>query len=208
MQIDIREWKDPEIGAHEADATAHVSDLHDRTDRELLARIADGIEDAFVDFYRRYSPAAMGLALRVLGQRTLAEEVLQEVFVSIWRSARGYDPARGRVRSWLMAQIHHRSVDAVRREESHRRRNIDHLIPSDETADVVEEGWLESRRAQVRSALGALTKEQQAVLSLAYYSGLTQNQISQHTGVPLGTVKTRTMAGMRRLRELIPRGEP
>ncbi len=152
----------------------------------------------------------MGLALRVLGQRMLAEEVLQEVFVSIWRSARGYDPARGRVRSWLMAQVHHRAVDAVRREESLRRRSIATGVDvaSDDTSEVVEQGWLQTRRDQVRAALDALSAEQQQVLELAYFSGLTQTQISQRLDVPLGTVKTRTLAAMRRLRERIPRGEP
>ncbi|MGH2829330.1 MAG: sigma-70 family RNA polymerase sigma factor [Actinomycetota bacterium] len=196
------------IGAYKADTEAQVSDLQDRKDRELLSGMADGSEDAFVELYRRYSPAAMGLAYRVLGQKMLAEEVLQEVFVSVWRAARGYDPARGRVRTWLMSQIHHRAVDFVRREESQRRRAIIEIsIPIDDTDAVVEEGWLASRRSQVRTALESLSAEQQQALTLAYFGGLTQKQISQATGVPLGTVKTRTMAAMRGLRELISRGE-
>lgn len=186
----------------------HVTDLHDRTDREILAKIAQGSEDAFVDLYRRYAPAAMGLAYRVLGQQALAEDVLQEVFVSLWRSARGFDPARGRVRSWLMAQIHHRAVDVVRREEAQRRRAAQLPAATDETEDIVEQGWVQSRRMQVRAALTALSPEQQQVLTLAYFGGMTQNDIARQTGLPLGTVKTRTAAAMRRLRDLIPRGEP
>lgn len=195
-------------GVRQPQSLGHVSDLHDRKDRELLDRIAVGSEDAFVELYRRYAPAAMGVAVRVLGEQGLAEDVLQEVFASIWRSARSYDSARGRVRSWLLAQIHHRAVDSVRREEAHRRRNNDSPLPADPTSDIVEEGWIQWRRAQVRAALEALSDKHREVLSLAYYAGLTQNEIAGRTGLPLGTVKTRTLHGMRRLRDLIPRGEP
>lgn len=136
----------------------------------------------------------------------MAEEVLQEVFLSVWRRAGGYDPARGSVRSWLFAQIHHRSVDVVRREEAERRRTTTNAEPdvSDEGIDdVVEEGWLKTRREQVRRALGGLSDEQRKVIELAYYEGLTQSQVATATGVPLGTVKSRTLAAMRRMRDAL-----
>jgi len=181
-----------------------VSDLQDRRDRDLLERVSAGDHAAFSEVYRRYSPAALGLAVRILGEQAMAEEVLQEVFLSVWRRAGAYDPARGSVRSWLFAQIHHRSVDVVRREEAVRRRST--AAPESDVADerideVVEEGWLKARRDHVRRALGGLSPEQRQVIELAYYRGLTQTQVATETGVPLGTVKSRTLTAMRRLRD-------
>lgn len=185
---------------------APIGDLQDRRDRDLIAAIADGDEEAFTDLYRRYSPVAMGLAMRVIGQRSLAEDVLQEVFVTLWRSAKGYDPGRGRVRTWLLTQIHHRAVDVVRHEEAQRRRSVSVEIPSDPTDVVVEDQWLGDRSRRIRSGLASLSPQHQQVLTLAYFGGRTQTQIAQETGIPLGTVKTRTLAGMRRLREIMEGG--
>lgn len=194
------------ITPDEAQRPAQVSDLQDRRDRDLIAAIAAGDEVAFTDLYRRYASVSMGLAMRILGDRSLAEDVLQEVFVSLWRSAKGYDQGRGRVRSWLLAQVHHRAVDAVRREESQRRRNVVVEIPSDPTEAVVEEAWLGERSTRIRSGLATLSPQHQQVLLLAYFGGRTQTQIANETGIPLGTVKTRTLAGMRRLREIMEGG--
>ena len=181
-----------------------VADLQDRKDRDLLERVAGGDHAAFSEIYRRYSPAAFGLASRILGERSMAEEVLQEVFLSVWRRAGAFDPARGSVRSWLFAQIHHRSVDVVRREEAERRRSqVEVPRPeADERLDeVVEESWLAARRENIRAALGTLPDEQRTMIELAYYRGLTQSQVAEATGVPLGTVKSRTLTAMRRLRD-------
>jgi len=183
-----------------------VTDLQDRKDRDLLERVAGGDHAAFADLFRRYSPAAFGLASRILGERSMAEEVLQEVFLSIWRRAGAFDPARGSVRSWLFAQIHHRSVDVVRREEAERRRTqVDVPRPAaDERLDeVVEEQWLAARRENIREALGSLPEEQRSMIELAYYRGMTQSQVAAATGVPLGTVKSRTLTAMRRLRDAL-----
>jgi RNA polymerase sigma factor (sigma-70 family) len=182
-----------------------VSDLQDRRDKDLVAGTADGDRPAFTELYRRYSASAFGLALRVLGERAMAEEVLQEVFLSVWRKAGAYDPARGSVRSWLFAQIHHRAVDAVRREEAVRRRSHINTEPDFDGGfdDVIEEGWLSARREQVRGALAELSAEQRRMIDLAYFQGLTQTQVAKETGVPLGTVKSRTLAAMRRLREAL-----
>jgi RNA polymerase sigma-70 factor (ECF subfamily) len=182
-----------------------VSDLQDRRDKDLVAGTAAGDRSAFTELYRRYSPSAFGLALRILGEPAMAEEVLQEVFLSVWRRATAYDPARGSVRSWLFAQIHHRAVDAVRREEAERRRSHVNTEPDahDGMDDVIEEGWLASRRGQVREAIESLAPEQRRVIELAYFQGLTQTQVAGETGVPLGTVKSRTLAAMRRLRDAL-----
>jgi RNA polymerase sigma-70 factor (ECF subfamily) len=180
-----------------------VSDLQDRRDKDLVAATAAGDRSAFTELYRRYAASGFGLAFRILGERAMAEEVLQEVFLSVWRRANAYDTARGSVRSWLFAQIHHRAVDAVRREEAERRRSPINTEPDydDGVDEVIEEGWLSARREQVRAALGSLSAEQRAVIDLAYFKGLTQSQVAKETGVPLGTVKSRTLAAMRRLRD-------
>lgn len=189
---------DPEQG--------RVSDLQDRRDRDLVRAIAAGERAAFAELYRRYGSAAYGLASRVLGEPSLAEEVVQEVFLSVWRRADGYDPARGSVRSWLFAQIHHRAVDVVRREEAERRRSQSNPSPAENehgVEDVIEEGWLRARRQQVRDALDGLSADQRQVIEMAYFRGLTQTQVARATGLPLGTVKSRTLAAMVRLRQAL-----
>jgi RNA polymerase sigma-70 factor (ECF subfamily) len=183
-----------------------VSDLQDRRDRDLIDRVSGGDHGAFSELYRRYSPSAFGLAKRIVGDQTMAEEVLQEVFLSVWRRAGAFDPARGSVRSWLFAQIHHRSVDVVRREEAEKRRSRATVEPDateEDVEDVIEESWLSARREHVRSALTNLPDEQRRVIELAYYNGLTQTQVADAMGVPLGTVKSRTLAAMRRLRQAL-----
>jgi RNA polymerase sigma factor (sigma-70 family) len=183
-----------------------VSDLQDRRDRDLIDRVSGGDHAAFSELYRRYSPSAFGLANRILGDQTMAVEVLQEVFLSVWRRAGAFDPARGSVRSWLFAQIHHRSVDVVRREEAERRRSRATMEPEateEDVENVIEEGWLSARREHVKSALTSLPPDQRRVIELAYYNGLTQTQVADAMGVPLGTVKSRTLAAMRRLRSVL-----
>lgn len=183
-----------------------VSELQDRRDRDLVERVSGGDHAAFSELYRRYATSAYGLASRILGDQTMAEEALQEVFLSVWRRAGAFDPARGSVRSWLFAQIHHRAVDVVRREEAERRRSRSTIEPEaaeDDVDEVIEEGWLTARREHVKRALTTLSTEQRQMIELAYYGGLTQSEVAAATGVPLGTVKSRTLAAMRRLRQVL-----
>lgn len=187
-----------------------VGELDDHRDRRLLESVARGDERAFGELFRRYGPSAKGLAYRILADEGLAEEVLQEVFVSVWRNAASYDAHRGRVRTWLLTQVHHRAVDVVRREEAERRRSTAPSAapgepPSHE--DVVDERWIAARRSDVRAGLEALPREQREILELAYYGGMTQAEIAKRTGVPLGTVKSRTLAAMRRMRDLLGTSE-
>lgn len=185
---------------------APVGDLQDRRDRDLMEQIVGGDEQAFVELYRRYSSAALGLAYRVVADSRLAEDVVQEVFSTLWMRAGTYDTARGTVRSWLLAQAHHKAVDIVRRESAERRRAQNPLIepPRDDASDeVIEEAWLASRRVDVRNALAELSEEQQEVLELAYMKGMTQTQVAQEMKIPLGTVKSRTLAAMRKLHGLL-----
>ncbi len=179
---------------------------HGARDADLLRRIAAGERDAVDDLYERFRRPAFSLARRILGDDTLAEDVLQDVFLSVWRDPSAFDGERGSFSSWLMAMVHHKAVDAVRREESQRRRQTiagDDLVLQAPTAtrDVAEEAESRVVAAQVRSALGELPDAQREALTLAYYGGYTQREVAALTGAPLGTVKTRMLAGMRRLRQ-------
>src|SRR5262245_36350158 len=185
--------------------TEHLSEVRDR---EVVQRIRRGDEDAFRDLFGRYAPSAMALARRVARQPFLAEEIVQEAFLAVWRNPSGYDQQRGSVRAWLMGMVHHRAVDAVRREESQRRRAeesmvSDPVVSPDPADDVAEEIDLPQERKAVRAALDALPPEQRQVIELMYFGGLSQSRISERLGLPLGTVKSRTLLGMRRLRTAI-----
>jgi len=180
-------------------------DLSEARDRDLVRRVGQGDEEAFRGLFRRYSPSAFALAKRVVRQPFLAEEIVQEAFLALWRNPDGYDQQRGSVKSWLMGMVHHRAVDVVRREESHRRRTEDAAPEAvdpvvDPAQQVVEEIGLPEERRAVRAALRDLPEEQRQVIELMYFGGLSQSKIAQKLELPLGTVKSRTLLGMRRLR--------
>lgn len=179
-------------------------DLSDARDEELLERLRKADEDAFRGLFRRYAPSALALARRVVNQPFLAEEIVQEAFLAVWRNPAGYDRQRGSVRTWLMGMVHHRAVDAVRREESQRRRAEDprggEVVVVDFAERVVDELGLPEERKAVRAALEELPGEQRQVIELMYFGGLSQSKIAARLDLPLGTVKSRTLLGMRRLR--------
>ena len=182
-----------------------TADLGEARDRDLIHRIGSGDREAFRRLFRRYSPTALALAQRVLHQPHLAEETVQEAFLAVWRNPMGYDAARGSVRAWLMSTVHHRAVDLVRREEAQRRRAEEAVAlpgppPDDPGEVVVEEIGLPQERAAVRGALEDLPDEQRRVIELMYFDGLSQTQIAARLELPLGTVKSRCLLGMRRLR--------
>jgi RNA polymerase sigma-70 factor (ECF subfamily) len=188
-----------------ATGVAMATDLNEARDRDLVRRIAAGDEDAFRGLFRRYAPTAISLARRVARQPYLAEEIVQEAFLALWRNPEAYDPGRGSVRSWLMGMVHHRAVDAVRREESQRRRAeeakaSDVVVVEDPAEAVVEELGAPQERETVRAALEGLPEEQRQVIELMYFGGLSQSRIAERLELPLGTVKSRTLLGMRRLR--------
>jgi RNA polymerase sigma-70 factor (ECF subfamily) len=187
---------------------AVTDDLAEARDRDLVQRIRRGDGEAFRGLFGRYSPSAMSLARRVVRQPFLAEEIVQEAFLAVWRNPGGYDPQRGSVRAWLMGMVHHRAVDAVRREESQRRRTeesqlSDPVIQPDPAEEIVDEIGLPEERRAVRAALDGLPAEQRQVIELMYFDGLSQSKISDKLGLPLGTVKSRTLLGMKRLRTTI-----
>jgi RNA polymerase sigma factor (sigma-70 family) len=177
-------------------------------DDDLMRRLWTGDEGAFRELFSRYAPLAHGLAYRLVRQAQLAEEIVQETFLSVWRSPDRYDRSKGSVRSWLLAAVHHRAVDAVRREQSQRdradraARGLE-LVTDDPADDLVADVDRPMEQKLVREALDALPQEQREVLSKMYFDGLTQTQIAERTGLPLGTVKSRTLLGMRRLRTIL-----
>jgi RNA polymerase sigma factor (sigma-70 family) len=174
------------------------------TDDALLEQVGVGDPDAFACLYDRHASIAFGLALRVVRDRALAEDVVQDAFLDAWRTANRFRPTRGGARSWLLMLVHRRAVDMVRR----RVRMVpspDLLVDAAESASDV--AWLNLERVQVQSALASLAPEQRQVLELAYYGGLTQSEVAEATGEPLGTVKSRTASGLRRLRDALVAGE-
>ena len=170
-------------------------------DALLLADVAAGDEAALAYLYDRYAIVAYGLALRVTRDRRLAEDAVQEAFLEVWRGASSYDGRRGSPRSWILACVHHRAVDVVRREE--RRRRADVLVLTGTAASAEDEAELRAERVRVRAALARLPLDQRRVLELAYYGGRTQSQAAAELGVALGTVKSRTFAGLDTLRNLL-----
>jgi RNA polymerase sigma-70 factor, ECF subfamily len=180
-------------------------DISEARDRDLVRRVRDRDEEAFRGLFARYAPTAKALAFRVVRQSHLAEEIVQEAFMAVWRNPDAYDDGRGSVRSWLMGMVHHRAVDLVRREEAYRRRAEDSIAEAkqeqvDHAEEVTERMALPQERRIVREALDELPPEQRAVLEMMYFDGLSQSQVAQKTGLPLGTVKSRTLLGMRRMR--------
>lgn len=189
-----------------------VRELEEGRDRDLLRRLSRGDEEAFVALFRRYAPLAKALATRIIRQPFMAEEIVQDAFLSLWRDPGSYREDRGTVRSWLLSAVHHRAVDRVRREEAEHRRRVQSFDPptpedSDPGESVVERVDAADQRARVRAALQDIPAEQRAVLERMYFGGQTQTAIAEELGLPLGTVKSRTLLGMRRLRGmLIDRG--
>jgi RNA polymerase sigma factor (sigma-70 family) len=183
----------------------------DSADAVLLQRIRAGDQRAVDDLYDRFRRPAFALARRVLGEDAPAEDVVRDVFVTVWRDPAAFDRSRGSVASWLLALVHHRAVDTVRREVSPRRRQThpDEDVAFREPAgarDGDPEAWGRVVSDPVRVALRVLPSLQREALALAYYGGYTQREVAALTGTPLATVKTRMLAGMRRLREEL--GEP
>jgi RNA polymerase sigma-70 factor (ECF subfamily) len=183
-------------------ASINAGTLVRARDAATIRRVAAGDDIALEELYQRYGGACYGLARRILRDESLAQDVVQEVFLTTWRGG-GYDSTRGSVASWLLAVTHHKAVDLVRKEERLRTRRaseeaLEDLAEADGSAE--DQAWSLLKAAAVRGALRDLPVDQREVLLLAYYGGYSQREISAITGVPLGTVKSRTLGAMRRLR--------
>jgi RNA polymerase sigma-70 factor, ECF subfamily len=168
----------------------------------LVQQMASGDSDAFLRFYERYASLAFTFALRLLGSRSDAEDLLQEVFLQVWRQARDYSPERGSPEAWLITMTRSRAIDKLR---ALRRREMSPLSP-DEPPRL--EGGVQAKPATqtseakltVQGVLAKLPETQRTVLEMAYFDGLTQFEIAARLGEPLGTVKTRMRTGLERLR--------
>jgi RNA polymerase sigma-70 factor, ECF subfamily len=184
-------------------------DLRPFADEELMALVHDGDARAFEVIFDRHAGPAFSLAYRMCGRRALAEEIVQEAFISLWRSAARYDRSRGSVRSWVLRVVHNRAIDAFRRELSTAKHDvaddwISEVLPARErTEDEVER---RSDARLVRSALDGLPPEQRQVIELAYFGGFSHAQIADALGLPAGTVKGRMRLALSKLR--IALGEP
>jgi RNA polymerase sigma-70 factor, ECF subfamily len=163
----------------------------DNRERPLVARLVAGDEEALRDVYQRHSPAVFGLAMRVLANETLAEDVTQDVFVRLWQQPERFDPERGQLRAFLLAMAHSRAVERVRAEESLRRR---HKTVAEEPVVNTDVG------EAVRKALAELPSVQRVPIELAYFEGLSYRQVATRLSEPEGTVKYRIRCGMQKLR--------
>jgi RNA polymerase sigma-70 factor (ECF subfamily) len=173
-------------------------------DEALLALAAHEDEGALAELYDRYGRPAYGLALRIVRDPALAEDAVQEAFLTLWRTATSFRSDRAKPSTWILTLVHRRAVDVVRREE---RRRAAPLETSEEPEAygpaTDEEIELTDRRRIVQEALRQLPDDQREALELAYYGGLTQSELAERLSVPLGTIKSRMFTGLRRLRDLL-----
>jgi len=162
-------------------------------------------QSALAELYDRYGRTAYGLALRVVRDPALAEDVVQEAFLAVWRSAPTFVPERGKASTWILTLVHRRAVDVVRREQRRRADSLERA-PEPVSEGVVEDAWLRLQRERVQAALRRLPDAQREALELAYYGGFSQSELAERLGQPLGTIKSRMFAGLSRMRELL--GDP
>ena len=195
----------------QSQAVAQAPSIHDQEWTGLLARIAAGDQPALAEFYDASSAKVFGLAMRILADRTAAEEVTMDVYTQVWRRASTYDTERGTPGSWLMMLAKTRAIDRFRSSYLERGRQVpldqaaelpgDAATPEQYSADL-------ERQRLVQEAMASLSAEQRQAIALAYYWGLSQSEIAGRLKLPLGTVKTRMRLGMIRLREVLaPHGE-
>jgi len=185
-------------------------DLRALADEELMELVDAGDTRAFAVIFDRHARAGYSLALRMCGRRALAEDIVQEAFLSLWRSGSGYDRARGSVRSWVLSAVHNRAVDALRRTGAKAGRDVSdegiaERLPARDATDAEVERREESRR--VRSALDELPPDQRQVIELAYFGGLSHSQIAEMLELPPGTVKGRMRLGLTKMRQALGEAE-
>jgi RNA polymerase sigma-70 factor (ECF subfamily) len=183
------------------------SQLAHLSDEALVALVARGDESALAELYDRIGRIAYGLAYRVVRDERLAEDAVQEGFLTAWRTAAGFSAERAKASTWLLTLVHRRAVDLVRREE---RRRAEPLPDDRESAaaspPAEEAAWLRFDRERVQEALRSLPDAQREAIELAYYGGFTQAELAERLGQPLGTIKSRMFSGLARLRELLDDG--
>jgi RNA polymerase sigma-70 factor, ECF subfamily len=185
-------------------------DLRGLADEELMELVDGGDTRAFEVIFDRHSGPGYSLALRMCGRRALAEDIVQEAFLSLWRSGSGYDRARGSVRSWVLSAVHNRAVDALRRTGAKAGRDVSdegiaERLPGRDSTEAEVERREDTRR--VRSALDELPADQRQVIELAYFGGLSHSQIAEMLDLPPGTVKGRMRLGLTKMRSALGEAE-
>jgi RNA polymerase sigma-70 factor (ECF subfamily) len=178
-------------------------DLRELADEELMQLVGDGEARAFEVVFDRHGGASFSLAYRICGRRAMAEDAVQEAFLSLWRSGARYESTRGSVRSWVLAVVHHRAIDALRRGMVRDGRDVGEEVIAERVAasDSTECEVLRRDEAHtVHGALATLPPEQRAVIELAYFGGFTHVQIAEMLELPVGTVKGRMRLGLTKLR--------
>jgi RNA polymerase sigma-70 factor, ECF subfamily len=170
-------------------------------DEALMSLVGLGDAAAFAVLYDRHGRAAYSLAHRMMGEKQAAEDLTQDAFIKVWRSAHGYRAGRGSVRTWILSIVHNRSIDQLRSLASRRRtqEKVKVEAPRSQPSEAFAEAWRNAQRDQVREALATLPSEQLEILELAYFSGHTQVEIARMLDLPLGTVKGRTRLGLKKL---------
>jgi RNA polymerase sigma-70 factor, ECF subfamily len=175
------------------------------SDEQLIAQVARGDTAAYEMLYDRYASAGLGLALKITGDQALAEEVLQETFWRVWRKADLFQNQRGAFTSWFFGIARNLSIDMLRRQRAQVQPadESDQLIEqtADPTLDVPETAWRRVKHQQMRSAIESLPNEQRYVIELAYFRGMTRQEIASVTGEPLGTIHTRARLALQKLRD-------
>ena len=187
----------PPVTSREQRDLAHLSD------ESLLSLVASSDEQALAELYDRYGRVAYGLALRILRDEALAQDAVQEAFLAIWRSADRFLAERAKASTWILTLVHRRTVDLVRREDRRRGEPLESAPEPASPASVEDEATLGFERRLVQEALRQLPPEQREALELGYYGGLTQSELAERLGQPLGTIKSRMFTGLARLRELL-----
>ena len=173
-------------------------------DEELLAALGRGEAGALEALYDRHHRLALALARRMLADEQAAEDVVQDVFLAVWRRAADYRPERGAVKTWLLAMVHHRAIDRLRQRQSARAGGeVDDTLEDRRVAPVWQQAFEQLRGEQISAALAALPDEQRETIELAYFGGKSQSEIAELLGVPFGTVKGRCRLALEKLRGLL-----
>jgi RNA polymerase sigma-70 factor (ECF subfamily) len=178
-------------------------DLVHLSDEALLSLVASSDELALAELYDRFGRVAYGLALRILRDETLAQDAVQDAFLTIWRSADRFLAERSKASTWILTLVHRRAVDLVRREDRRRGDALESVPEPAAPTTVEDDATLAFERRIVQEALLRLPPEQREALELGYYGGLSQSELAERLGQPLGTIKSRMFAGLSRLRDLL-----
>ena len=184
-----------------------VDDLRNAADIALMGAVAAADEAAMGELYRRYGPPVYGLALRIIGEAAMAEEVLQDVFVRLWQQPARFDPARAELRAFLLRESRSRAIDRVRSNEARmRREDRSHRgDPHPDGDDIEREVWQLIRSEKVNEALATLLPGERQAITMAYFEGRTYREVARLLGEPEGTIKGRIRLGLRKLADALDR---